>query len=230
MDLKIIEQKQLVERYLVGRLSPPEAKFFEKLVRESPDLAERMGLPETLKRTMRLLDETGTEWREQTPRIWHQWWFVAAIGAVAILGLLLAIGQWSGKRTALERLDKLQGEAYRGVLLPPTRTVAMPLAVARPNEAPKTYPIGNRAQPTLADLALDVSFVNDDLYRVTIKRDDGTLWARFDNQIRDSNKTLRLGLNSAAFSAGTYEITIEGLDRHGGSFPAGHLRLRVDSL
>lgn len=230
MDLKVIEQKQLVERYLVGRLSPPEAKFFEKMVRESPDLAERMGLPETLKRTMRLLDETGTEWREQTPRIWHQWWFVAAIGAVAVLCLIVAISQWSGKRTALQHLDKVQSEALRGLLLPPTRTVPMALAVARPNETPHTYPIGNRAQPTLADLALDVSFVNDDLYRVTIKRDDGTLWARFDNQIRDSNKTLRLGINSAAFSAGTYDLTIEGLDRHGGSFPAGHLRLRIDSF
>lgn len=230
MDLKIIEQKQLVERYLVGRLTPPEAKFFEKLVRETPELAERMGLPETLKRTMRLLDETGTEWREQKPRIWHQWWFSAAIGAVALIGLVIAASQWSGKRTALEHLDKLQMEAHRGLLLPPTSTVSMPLAVARPNEAPRTYPIGNRAQPTLAELALDVSFVNDDLYRVTFKRDDGTLWARFDNQIRDSNKTLRLGINSAAFSAGTYEVTIEGLDRHGGSFPAGHLRLRIDSF
>ena len=64
MDVKIIEQKQLVERYLFGRLSPPEAKFFEQLVRKSPELAEKMGLPMALRRAMHLLDETNTEWRE----------------------------------------------------------------------------------------------------------------------------------------------------------------------
>ena len=46
MDLKIIEQKQMVERYLLGRLTPPEARFFEQVVRKSPHLAERMGLPQ----------------------------------------------------------------------------------------------------------------------------------------------------------------------------------------
>ncbi len=64
MDAKIIEQKQLAERYLFGRLSPPEAKFFERIVRQSPELAEKMGLAKALQRTMHLLDETGTEWRD----------------------------------------------------------------------------------------------------------------------------------------------------------------------
>ncbi|MBS0393365.1 MAG: hypothetical protein JSR54_02005, partial [Proteobacteria bacterium] len=64
MDLKLIEEKQVVERYLRGRLTPPEARFFEQVVRESPQIVEQMGLPEALKRMMRLLDDTGTEWRE----------------------------------------------------------------------------------------------------------------------------------------------------------------------
>lgn len=229
MDIKIIEQKQLAERYLFGRLSPPEAKFFEQIVRKSPELAERMGLPEALQRTMRLLDDTGTEWREQTPRLWHKLWFVAAVGAVAALFLFLAIGLWSGKHDLQARYDHLKSEADRGLMLAPSESRAMVLTVARPAEKPPLYPIGNRTTPTLAELRLDVGYVNDDLYRVTIKRADGTLWARLDNLLRDSNKSLRLGVNSAAFSAGTYDVLIEGVDRRGGSFPAGHLQLRIDA-
>ena len=81
MDLKLIEEKQVVERYLRGRLSPPEARFFEQVVRQSPEIAETIGLPATLRRMMQLLDDTGTEWREQPPKIWHRPWVPASLAA-----------------------------------------------------------------------------------------------------------------------------------------------------
>ncbi|HXQ64022.1 MAG TPA: hypothetical protein VN787_04150 [Steroidobacteraceae bacterium] len=228
MDIRLIEQKQLVERYLLGRLTPPEAKFFERMVRDSPELAERIGLPEALRRTMRLLDETGTEWREQPPRFWRQPWLVAGLAAALLAAIGIAVALWAGKRDAAASYLQLKGEAERGLLVAPTRSALLDLHPARPSESAPSYLIGTRTAPTLADLRVDVSYVHASLFKVVIKRDDGTYWARLDNQLRDSNGSLRLAFNTAAFAAGTYEVEIEAVDLHGNVVPAGRLRLRID--
>jgi hypothetical protein len=228
MDLKVIAQKQLLERYLLGRLTPPEAKFFEQVVRKSPQLAERMGLPEALRRTMQLLDETGTEWREQAPPFWLKPWIVAALGAALLLVGGLAVSVWLGKHELAANYARLKGEAERGQMLAPTRSAVLQLVPARRDEAVPTYPIGTRATPTLAELRIDVSYVHGNLFRVIVRRDDGTYWARFDNQLRDSNGDLRLAFNSAAFTAGVYSVALESVNLRGEGAPAGRLRLRIE--
>ncbi|HXQ30960.1 MAG TPA: hypothetical protein VN790_03200 [Steroidobacteraceae bacterium] len=228
MDIRVIEQKQLVERYLLGRLTPPEAKFFERVVRDSPELAERMGLPEALQRTMRLLDETGTEWREQKPRFWRQPWLVASLAAAALVAIASAAALWVGKHEIAASYVQLKSEAERGLLVAPTRSMVFDLHPARAGERTPSYPIGTRTAPTFADLRVDVSYVRATLFKVIVKRDDGTYWARFDNQLRDSNGDLRLAFNSAAFAAGTYDVEIDAVDMHGNVVPAGWLRLRID--
>jgi hypothetical protein len=228
MDLKVIAQKQLVERYLLGRLTPPEAKFFEQVVRKSPQLAERMGLPDALRRTMQLLDETGTEWREQTPRFWHRPWIILALGAALLLVAVLAVTAWLGKHELAASYGRLKAEAERGQLFVPTRSAVLHLVPARHDEAVPTYPIGTRATPTLAELRIDVSYIHGNLFRVIVRRDDGTYWARFDNQLRDSNGELRLAFNSAAFTAGIYSVALEQVNLRGEGAPAGRLRLRIE--
>lgn len=228
MDLKIIEQKQMVERYLLGRLTPPEARFFEQVVRKSPHLAERMGLPEALKRTMQLLDDTGTEWRETPPRFWHNPAVPVGLAAALALAVVLAIAAWMAKNDAVARHDALREEVEAGMLEAPTRTRTARLELGLPGERVPSYELGARVAPTLAELRIDVSHSRNTLYSATIKRDDGTYWARFDNLLRDSNGVLRLGVNSGAFAAGTYVVDVETVNLRGGaSQPAGRLQLRV---
>ncbi len=228
MDPKVIADKQLVERYLLGRLPPPEARFFEQMVRKSPELAEQLGLIESLRRTMRLLDDTGTEWRESAPKFWHAPWVPAALAGVAGLMMVIGLSLWSAKHRLEQRHAQLQVEAARGLLLAPASSTPLRLLPARPGEAPPTYPIGSRATPTLAELRVDVGYATGNLYRITLKRDDGTFWARLDNQLRDSNGELRLGFNSGAFVGGSYDVTIESVNLRGDGTLAGRLRLRVD--
>jgi len=229
MDLNGIEQKQMVERYLLGRLPPPEARFFEQMVRRSPELAERMGLPDALKRTMRLLDETGTEWREQPPRFWHAPAVPIGLAAAALLGAVLAVTAWRGSQQAQAHERAQRHEAEQGLLLPPSRKQVLRLPVARPDAPTQVYPLGTRVAPTLAELHLDIGYASGNLYTVTIRRDDGTYWGALENLLRDSNGDLRLMLNSGIFAAGTYVLDIEAINLHGDSRPAGHLKLRVDA-
>ena len=228
MDLKLIEEKQVVERYLRGRLTPPEARFFEQVVRQSPEIAERFGLPDTLKRMMRLLDDTGTEWRERPPRFWHEAWVPACLAAAALVLLLVSVALWSGRQTATANYERLRTEASHGLLNAPTSTAVLRLKPARAEEPVPTYPIGNRAAPTLAELRIKLDYRRDTLFKVTIKRDDGTYYARLDNQLKDSNGDLRIAFNTGAFAAGLYQVDIESVTMRGEGDLAGRLRLRID--
>ena len=228
MDLKLIEEKQVVERYLRGRLTPPEARFFEQVVRQSPDIAERIGLPETLKRMMRLLDDTGTEWREQPPKFWHPPWVPASLAAVLVLAIVAALVAFSAKRSAVAGYEHLRSQAAAGFLNAPTRTRVLRLKPGRPGESVPTFTIGERLAPTLAELRVDLSYARATLFKVTIKRDDGTYYARLDNQLKDTNGELRLAFNTGAFAAGVYDVELESVNLRGDGEVAGRLRLRID--
>jgi len=228
MDLKIIEQKQLVERYLLGRLTPPEAKFFEQVVRRSPQLAERMGLPEALRRTMRLLDETGTEWREEAPKFWHDPKVPLALAGALLLTLVIAVSAWLGQRELAAENAALRTKAETGLLLAPTRTAVQRIVPGRPGEAVPTVNVGNRVAPSLAELRVDVSFVRNQLFEATVRRDDGTWFARFDNLMRDSNGQLRLAFNSGAFAAGTYVVELDAVNLRGEGDTVGRFRIVID--
>jgi hypothetical protein len=229
MDLKLIEEKQVVERYLRGRLTPPEARFFEQVVRQSPEIAERIGLPETLKRIMRLLDDTGTEWREQPPKFWHQAWVPACLAAALLVALIVALLSWSAKRDAVAGVDRLKTQVAIGILNAPTTSRVLHLKPGRPDEAIPTYPIGGRLTATLAELRINVGYLQSTLFKVTIKRDDGTYFARLDNQLKDSNGELRIAINSSAFAAGVYAVDLEAVNLRGEGDLVGRLRLRIDA-
>jgi hypothetical protein len=228
MDAKIIEQKQLVERYLFGRLSPPEAKFFERIVREQPELAEKMGLPTALQRAMHLLDETGTEWREKGPSRWQSPWVVGALAVLAVVLLVIAISGWTGRNEWATRYEKLNTTVRQGLLPPPTRSTVFRVHPSRPGEQLRTYAIGSRGSPTLAELRFDVSYVKATLFKLTIKRSDGTFWGRLDNQLRDTNGELRVAINSATFGAGTYEVEIDEVNLRGDGAAIGRVGLAID--
>jgi hypothetical protein len=92
-----------------------------------------------------------------------------------------------------------------------------------------TYDIGGRTAPNLAELRIGVGYVPATLFRVTIKREDGTYFARLDNQLKDSNGDLRIAVNSSAFAAANYDVELESVNLRGDTELVGRLRLRVDA-
>ncbi len=232
MNAKLIEDKQLAERYLFGRLPPPEARFFESMIRKSPALADELKLPEALRRAMRLLDETGTEWREHhatgLEALLQKPWVALALAGALVLALAGLVAVTASRHSLETRLSALRAVAEQGLLNAPTRSEIIAVRPARPGEAEQTYSLGSRAAPTLAELRVDVRNVQANLYRLVIRRADGAYWGRLDNQLRDSNGELRLALNSGAFAADTYDLEVDAVNLRGDGSAVGHAHLKVD--
>jgi hypothetical protein len=227
-EIRFIEQRQRAERYLFGRLTPPETHEFEQQLRKSPGLIDRLGLGDAIKRGLKLLDQQTVMPREAPPTHTPRPWLLPTL-AVALSLTLIALGiSYKATLDANVRRAWLEGELQRGRVLPPTRTLVMPVSPGPVATDAPIYALGSRLAPTLAELRLDVKNLRATLFRTTIRLGDGTYLARFDNQVKDSDGRLRLALNSGTFPVGAYPVLIESIDLHGDPTPVGYLTLRVD--
>jgi hypothetical protein len=150
---------------------------------------------------------------EISPWIERIWPHRLAIGvASALLVLLVALAwvtwRWS---VAEDRMEMMQRQAEAGFLLAPSssRTVRLNL------RAPVTVTAGGGEFPERLDFLLNARSERYARFRVSLLRDDGTLLARADQLVRDSNFDLRLSLNSSILPQGAYVIRIEGYARRG---------------
>ena len=228
MDVKVIRDKQLFERWTAGRLSPPEARYFEDLIRKQPELADELGMHDALKRTMRLLDDTGTEWREEAPKFWQKPIVPLALALLAAGALGVALFLGLGKSQIGTQYKDFKTEALQGLLAEPIGTVKFPVHLVHPGEpGVQSYAIGSRKAPTFAELRPDVHLYAGHLYSAKIRREDGTFWGRFDNLLRDSNGQLRIAVNSGAFAAGTYDLEVSQVNLRGDGELVGIARLVV---
>lgn len=228
MDAKVLREKLVFERWIADRLTPPEARYFEDLVRKNPHLGDELGLPDALKKMMRLLDETGTEWQEKAPKFWHNPLVPAGLAALAVAAIVVAAMLGVGKARVAGQYAEFRTEALQGLLSEPIGTQTTHVHLAAPGEPGlTTYPIGNRRAPTFAELRLDVRLLSGHLYSAKLTRDDGTFFSRFDNLLRDSNGELRIAVNSGAFAAGTYLLEVRQINLRGDGSVVGQARLSV---
>ncbi len=228
MDVKVIRDKQLLERWVGGKLTPPEARYFEDLVRKQPSLADELGLHEVLRRMMRLLDDTGLEWQEKPPRFWHNAAVPATLAAIGLIAIGVALFYVLGKQRVGAQYSEFRTEALQGLLAEPIGTATTHVHLTKPGEPGlMTYTLGSRKAPTFAELRPDVRLLSGHLFSVKIERDDGTFWGRFDNLLRDSNGELRLGVNSGAFAAGSYTMEVRQINLRGDGEVIGLAKLVV---
>lgn len=228
MDLQLIREKQLVERWIARRLTPPEMRFFEDMIRKQPAMADALGLPDALKRLMRLLDDTGTEWQERPPRFWHNPLVPILLAAVGSVALIAAVYAFLNAQHLGARYAALQAEALTGLLNEPIQTVTTAVRLTKPGDpGVATYNLGNRKSPSFAELRADVRLQTGHLYSVRLQRDDGTFWVRFDNLLRDSNGELRFAVNSGALPAGKFRLEVRQVNLRGEGDVIGVANLNV---
>ncbi len=79
----------------------------------------------------------------------------------------------------------------------------------------------------VTELKIEVTQTKYSTFRVVIDRVNHGRVAILDNMLKDSNGHVRLQLNPAAFGAGDYLLTLEGLNMRREGTPAAWVRLNV---
>ncbi len=226
MDAAFIQQNQIIERYLMGRLPLKGAQDFERFCRENPQTVTELGLPERINAALRLLDASGQPepWTEKPRPRWQRPEVVIGLAALVVVLLvttLILAGSVSRKSKQLQ----VQQRALQQQPLAPvqsTRSITIRTSRHGPPRQSAAHIGGGRAQ--LEDLRLDVSWSKFSKFRVTIERVDQGLFAVIGNLERDSNGQLHIALNSSALGPGDYAVKIEGVNRWGKAAPEAWTR------
>lgn len=229
MDAAFIQQNQIVERYLTGKLPLKGAQDFERYCREHPETLTSLGMADRINAALRLLDASGEPepWAQKPPAFYQKPAVFAAACALAgtllIATMMLAVA--GGKKD--QQIAVLGKELKEQPLLPAQSTrdiVVEPSRNGPPGRSQATIG-GNRAE--LAHFKYDVSWSSFSNFRVTVERVDQGRVAVFHNLGRDSNGHLRMALNSSALGPGDYAVTLEGLDWRGNPAPQAWARFSV---
>ena len=229
MDREFIDQHQIVERYLLGKLPPRGVADFERVIRENPALIDQTGLSERVHRAVRLIEVSGQPelWAEKPRRLWEKPVFVATLGG-ALLIALIGVAVFSSRLSDAEsRIQKLERVALERPIDPVSSRRVLTVVPSRtgPPAAPMFSMGSNGAE--LVEIKTDLSWSKDKAFRVEIGRSNQGMVALLHNVLKDSNGNLRMALNSTAFGPGTYNVSIEGLDWRGQPSPAAWASFEV---
>ena len=166
------------------------------------------------------------------PEIELAWWqkpaTVAAIALLAVLACIIA---------AMAQVSAHRDRALAAALETRVKTLTLRAATSQralritPN--PRSWSAGADATiawpepPELLDLYLPVGYAEFPSFAVTIDKVDQGRMMTLQRVMPDSNRDIRLSLNSSAFGPGEYRIRIEGYTWRGQRVDAGWVRLVV---
>jgi hypothetical protein len=255
MDRKYIEAEHIVDRYLSGDLTVREAREFEQYCLDHPEALKAMPIPVRLKTRLARRpaqdSETGVfkaipsgathaaleasdegfdveeEQREFSRGRGGGGNRTVFIGmAFALVAAVAGVIAYAVQANSLSKQVKDLERAARAVQMQAagsTRTYRVQLVRAKP--AAPTLNLGWMAPPQWMDIYIDVSAGKYNQFLVTVERVDGGLVMQLRRVARDSNRELRLALNSSAFGPGEYVFKVDGYNWRGQTENVGWLRL-----
>jgi hypothetical protein len=227
MDATFIQQNQIIERYLMGRLPLKGAQDFERYCRENPDTVTQLGLPDRINAALKLLDASGQPepWAEKPRPRWQRPEVVIGVAAVAGALLVATLVLAAALQKKSVQLQAQHQELQQQPLLPARSTRPITIKPSRTGPPARNAASIGGGGTELADLRLDVSWSTFSNFRITIDRVEQGRFAVLGNVARDSNGQLRIALNSSALGPGDYTVTIEGLDKWGKPVEQGWTRI-----
>jgi hypothetical protein len=229
MDASFIQQNQIIERYLMGRLPLKGAQDFERYCRANPETVAQLGLPDRINAALRLLDASGQPepWAEKPRPRWQRPEVVIGLATLAAVALIGAAVLGFTVRSKNRELAAQARELQQQPLLPAQSTRPINIKPARSGPPGGSVASIGGGRTELADLRVDVSWSQYPLFRVTIDRADQGRFAVLGNVLRDSNGQLRIAFNSSGLGPGDYLIEFEGLDKFGKPAESSWTRLTV---
>lgn len=221
MDATFIEQNQIIERYLAGRLPLKGAQDFERFCKEHPETLTRLGMAERIHMGLRLMDASGQPepWAEKKIPLYQKPAVIAGLAGLAGTMLIAALMLLVANNNKTREIAVLQDELRTQPLLPARSTRSLVVKPSRTGPVAQSMVTIGGSDTEMADFKFDVSWSNYSNFRVTFDRVDQGRVAVLSNLSRDSNGHLRIALNSSAVGPGLYAVTLEGLDWRGSPVP-----------
>ncbi|MEO6185229.1 MAG: hypothetical protein ABIP38_10050 [Steroidobacteraceae bacterium] len=229
MDASFIQQNQIIERYLGGKLPLKGAQDFERYCRENPETLAGLGMAERINAALRLMDATGLPepWAEKRLPFYQTPLAIAVVTALAGTLLIAAVMLLLSGQKKDEQIMVLTDELQKQPLLPSQSTRSIIVEPSRDGPVNRSMvTIGGR-NAEMADFKIDVSWSSYNNFKVTVDRVDQGRVAMLTNLTRDSNGHLRIALNSSAIGPGEYDIELEGLDWRGTAVKQAWARFAV---
>jgi hypothetical protein len=254
MDRKYIDSEHIVERYLAGELTVREARDFERYCLEHPDLLNELPIPVRLKARLarRPAEESETGIFQTIPSTTTHVAVQAAddgfdyegeqearhgdsVGAsrlvvaalvVALLGALAGLAVYAMRAGSLQKqLHQITQAARETQMRAPAGVQTYTVQPVRAEPAEPTLQLGWLSPPQRLELRINVSEGKFTQFQVTIdKIGDGQLM-QMRRLTRDSNRELRLALNSSAFGPGEYLLRLDAYNWRGQTQPYGWIRV-----
>ncbi len=249
MDRAYIDSQGIVDRYLSGDLLVREARAFEKYCLEHPDLLAQLPIPVRLKARLarRPFDDSETGVFPAIPssttlaavEMAHQdddfsttpasspgkrkWLLIGA--AVVVAGAGIAYHMLTVQDLE-SRVTHLNSTAETARLKAPTGVQSYKVTPGRqgPQSAP-SLAIGWPDPPQLLELRIDVTEIRYNTFSLTIEKLGEARVIQIRRIAPDSNRELRIALNSSAFGPGEYRIDLQGYTWRGELVDAGWMRI-----
>lgn len=170
-------------------------------------------------------EEEKTEWRSNYGGGGSNRVLVMGL-AVALLAAICGLVAYGLHARGLsEKMQQMQRAMQVTQMQAPTSTQKYRLQFSRSQPQQATLELGWMQPPQLLELSFDASEGAYSAYQITIDKIDGGRIMQIRRIARDSNKELKLGLNSSAFGPGDYLLKFDGYTWRGQLEEVGWVRL-----
>ncbi|MEO6081314.1 MAG: hypothetical protein ABIQ86_16315 [Steroidobacteraceae bacterium] len=230
MDAEFIQQNQVIERYLAGKLPLKGAQDFERYCREHPETLTSLGMADRINAALRLLDASGEPepWAQKKIPFYQKPVAIAVVAALACTLLIAALMLLAAGQKKDQQIAVLTKDAESQPMQPSKSTRSVVIATSRTGPVSRSMATIGGKETELADFKFDVSWSTYSNFRITIDRVDQGRVAVITNLARDSNGHLRIALNSSAIGPGEYDLNFDGLDWRGDPTPQAWARFAVN--
>jgi hypothetical protein len=205
MDRNKIQQEQVIERYLAGKLSPEDEQALEEAYLADPALFEEIKLAERLREGFRDLPESA---HAPSPAPRPRWLELAGSPRYGIAATIVAAAALVAAGALYLQDQGLGTGAVATVAHDAGRTRVLQLVSVRGEGNPNTIAAPAAGEWTV--LLLDAGFGDYDRYRAALAHAGGDEILRVDDMTPSYEGMIALGLPGRLLPPGRYEIRLEG--------------------
>lgn len=186
MDRRYIEENQIIDRYLMNKLSDEETETFEQFFLEDLELVQEIEFRKHFIRGLRKADRTGLLQSDddQSSSIW-QWLPLMrpsfpAVAAISVAILLMVAALQYSQIARLQMVNEEQLNQIGQLMVPQANTLLVPLGLTRGVTTRDEPVVRVHLSPAVEQviLALDIDPLSFDNYRLSLDREGaGQLWS-----------------------------------------------------